>query len=62
MIKRILLLLALVPEIVFAQTRTINNANPSINYSRLQRINGMINGYIKRDWIKGAITIIVKDG
>ncbi len=62
MFEKIFFIMVLLPEIILAQSIKINNANPSVNYTRLKRIDDMINGYIKNDWIKGAITIIVKDG
>lgn len=38
-----------------------NKPNPSIDYERLARIDTFINGYIKNDWVKGVVTLIVKD-
>jgi CubicO group peptidase (beta-lactamase class C family) len=38
-----------------------NKLNPSIDYERLARIDTFINGYIKNDWVKGVVTLIVKD-
>ncbi|HWJ25630.1 MAG TPA: serine hydrolase domain-containing protein, partial [Flavisolibacter sp.] len=38
-----------------------NKPNPSVDYSRLARIDTLINHYIKNDWVKGVVTIIVKD-
>ena len=35
--------------------------NPTVDYKRLERIDTLINGYIKNDWEKGVVTIIVKD-
>ena len=36
--------------------------NVSIDYKKLSNIDTLVDGYIHRDWIKGAVTIIVKDG
>lgn len=35
--------------------------NNNINYEKLARIDGLINDYIKKQWLNGAVTIIVKD-
>ncbi|MEO8713208.1 MAG: serine hydrolase domain-containing protein, partial [Parafilimonas sp.] len=36
--------------------------NVSIDYKKLSNIDTLVNGYINRDWVKGVVTIIVKDG
>jgi len=36
--------------------------NPHINYNRLTRIDDVVNDYIKKNWIAGAVTLIIKDG
>ena len=38
-----------------------NKLNPSIDYSRLKRIDSLINSYVKNDWVKGVVTLIIKD-
>src|SRR3982750_1533260 len=38
-----------------------NKPNPSVDYSRLARIDTLVNTYIKNDWVKGVVTLIVKD-
>jgi CubicO group peptidase (beta-lactamase class C family) len=35
--------------------------NSTVDYTRLKRIDTLINGYVKNDWVKGVTTIIVKD-
>lgn len=35
--------------------------NPTVDYKRLARIDTLINEYIKKDWVKGVVTIVVKD-
>ncbi|MEP6465500.1 MAG: serine hydrolase domain-containing protein [Parafilimonas sp.] len=39
-----------------------SNQLASVDYKRLSNIDTLINGYVNRDWIKGVVTIIVKDG
>jgi CubicO group peptidase (beta-lactamase class C family) len=38
-----------------------NRVNPSVDYHRLTRIDSLVNDYVKNDWVKGVVTIIVKD-
>jgi len=38
-----------------------NKINPEVDYDRLLRIDTLINNYVKNDWIKGAVTLIIKD-
>ena len=38
-----------------------NKLNPSVDYSRLKRIDSLINSYVQKDWVKGVVTLIVKD-
>src|SRR5579859_962839 len=33
----------------------------SVDYDRLARIDTLVNGYISRGWLNGAVTIVVKD-
>lgn len=56
-----LLLLLISPFVINAQVLELSGKNNSVNYERLARIDDLINGYIKKDWLKGAVTIIVKD-
>ncbi len=44
-----------------AQVLSLDGKNNSVNYQRLAKIDGLINDYIKKDWVKGVVTIIVKD-
>ncbi len=57
----LLVTLFLSPLVLFAQVIQTTGKNNGINYERLGKIDSMINGYINKDWLKGAITIIVKD-
>lgn len=35
--------------------------NASVNYGRLARIDTLVNNYISKNWLTGAVTLIVKD-
>ena len=47
--------------VLTAQVIQTTGQNNSVNYVRLEKIDDLINGYIKKDWVKGVVTIIVKD-
>lgn len=57
----ILLLLFIFPVSTRAQVLQLTGKNGSVNYERLAKIDGLINDYIKKDWVKGVVTIVVKD-
>ena len=57
----LLLLLFIFPFVLHAQVLDLNGKNNSVNYERLAKIDGLINEYIKNDWVKGVVTIVVKD-
>ncbi len=44
-----------------AQTIQTGPASPSFDLDRLSRIDTLIDGYIRNGWVKGVVTIIVKD-
>ncbi|HYJ62129.1 MAG TPA: serine hydrolase domain-containing protein [Parafilimonas sp.] len=46
-----------------AQTIKISSSQlASVNYKRLANIDTLVNGYVNRNWVKGVVTIVVKDG
>ncbi len=55
------LLLFVFPFITNAQVLGMNEKDSSVNYERLAKIDGLINDYIKKDWVRGVVTIVVKD-
>lgn len=55
-------ILFLFPAISPAQViATIAKSDPSVNYERLKRIDNIVNDYINKKWLTGAVTIVVKD-
>jgi CubicO group peptidase (beta-lactamase class C family) len=36
--------------------------DPSVDYKKIANIDTLMNGYVNRDWVKGVVTIVVKDG
>ena len=55
------ILILLVPCIVTAQVIEKNAKNNAVDYEKLMRIDNLINDYVKKDWVKGVVTIVVKD-
>ncbi len=56
-------MLLLLP-LFFTQAQTIEtNAkqNPTVNYDRLKSIDTLLNEYINKHWVTGAVTLVVKD-
>ena len=50
------------PSFISAQVIEKNGkSNPSVDYERLARIDNLVNDYIKKDWVKAVVTIVVKD-
>lgn len=48
-------------EIAPGQVIKTIGKNNYINYEKLARIDGLINDYIRKKWLNGAVTIVVKD-
>ncbi|MFL5740091.1 MAG: serine hydrolase domain-containing protein [Flavisolibacter sp.] len=46
---------------VSAQVIEKGKTNPNVDYAKLARIDTLIDSYVKNDWLKGVVTLIVKD-
>ncbi len=57
-----IIILLFFPALLHAQV-ILTNAGPNsgVDYDRLKRIDHVINDYIKKDWVKGVVTLVVKD-
>ncbi len=56
------ILLLLCPFFVNAQLIETNvKQSPRINYALLKRIDTLLNGYINKNYLTGAVTLVVKD-
>ncbi len=55
------ILLLVLPLFIKAQTIQTGQKNNTINYERLAKIDGMVNEYVNKHWLNGAVTIVVKD-
>jgi len=45
----------------FAQTIQTNTKPSSIDMQRLSRIDDLVNGYVNKKWLTGAVTLVIKD-
>jgi CubicO group peptidase (beta-lactamase class C family) len=55
------ILMFLLPCVINAQVIERNTKNATVDYERLSRIDNLVNDYVKKDWVKGVVTIVVKD-
>lgn len=56
------LLLLLTASTAFAQVIQTNaKPNATVNMERLNRIDELVNSYINKNWLTGAVTIVIKD-
>ncbi len=51
----------LLPFFVTAQVIQLNAKNNSVDYERLSRIDAVVNEYINKKWLNGAVSIVIKD-
>jgi len=49
------------PFITQAQVIQTNIKNNSVDYEKLAKIDGLVNEYISKNWLTGAVTIVIKD-
>ncbi len=49
------------PTFIRAQTIQTNSKSNSVDYQKLARIDGIVNDYIAKNWLTGAVTIVIKD-
>ena len=54
----IILLITIVGQSQVLQTNTKNN---NVDYERLAKIDGLVNEYISKNWLTGAVSIVIKD-
>ena len=53
----ILLFISIVGQAQVIQTNTKNN---NVDYNRLARIDGLVNEYISKNWLTGAVSIVIR--
>lgn len=55
------LILFFLPVYIQAQLIQSNTKNGSVDYEKLAKIDGLVNEYINKNWLTGAVTIVIKD-
>jgi len=60
-LKFIVVLIMLLPIIMQAQIIQTNTKNYNVDYKKLELIDGLVNDYISKNWLTGAVTIVIKD-
>lgn len=58
----VLIILSVIASNAQTTIKTGNNKIASVDYNKLSNIDTLINGYVNRNWVKGVVTIVVKDG
>jgi CubicO group peptidase (beta-lactamase class C family) len=58
LIAVVILFMALLAQSQVIQTGTKNN---NVDYERLSKIDGLVNEYISKSWLTGAVSIVIKD-
>src|SRR5436189_5683425 len=58
LIPVVFLFISLLGQSQVIQTGTKNN---NIDYGRLEKIDGLVNEYISKKWLTGAVSIVIKD-
>ena len=60
--RNIFIVLAMLqPFFLPAQVIQTNTKNTSVDYERLAKIDGLVNEYINKNWLTGAVSIVIKD-
>ncbi|HEY8657857.1 MAG TPA: serine hydrolase domain-containing protein [Hanamia sp.] len=54
-------IILLLPMLVQAQVIETNTKSNSVDYDKLAKIDGLVNDYIAKNWLTGAVTIVIKD-
>jgi len=58
LVPAVILLMSMQGQSQVIQTGTKNN---TVDYERLAKIDGLVNEYISKNWLTGAVSIVVKD-
>jgi CubicO group peptidase (beta-lactamase class C family) len=60
-IPAFLVALILILGLTQAQVIQTNTKSNAVDYAKLARIDGLVNEYIAKNWLTGAVTIVIKD-
>ena len=56
-----LILLFTVPFLTYSQAIQTGTKNNNVDYERLAKIDAVVNDYISKNWLTGAVSIVIKD-
>ncbi|HUR10553.1 MAG TPA: serine hydrolase domain-containing protein [Flavitalea sp.] len=59
--KIVVSFLMMLPAFIQAQVIQTNVKNSSVDYVQLEKIDGIVNEYISKNWLTGAVSIVIKD-
>jgi CubicO group peptidase (beta-lactamase class C family) len=54
-------IILLLPMLVQAQVKQTNTKNNAVDYVKLAKIDDLVNDYIAKNWLTGAVSIVIKD-
>ncbi len=54
-------IILLLPMLVQAQVKQTNTKNNVVDYEKLAKIDDLVNEYIAKNWLTGAVSIVIKD-
>lgn len=54
-------LIMLLPLSLTAQVIQLNTKNSSVDYNKLAQIDNVVNDYVSKNWLTGAVSIVIKD-
>ena len=54
-------IILLTPMLSQSQVIQTNTKNNSVDYEKLSKIDGLVNDYISKNWLTGAVSIVIKD-
>ena len=57
----VILFTLLLPALLTAQVIQLNGVNKSVDYKKLAVIDDVVNEYINKNWLTGAVSIVIKD-
>jgi CubicO group peptidase (beta-lactamase class C family) len=55
------IVILLMPMFVWSQVIQTNTKNNTVDYEKLAKIDGLVNEYISKNWLAGAVSIVIKD-
>lgn len=55
------IIILLLPVLTEAQVIQTNTKNNSVDYEKLAKIDAIVNDYIAKNWLTGAVSIVIKD-